>query len=80
MRRLVALAVTTAVAAGGLAGPHIGLGSVPGISALHQVQRLLRCDARAIDTLGTASASAGQTAPAGCRTVAQSLVPGTIRP
>ena len=79
MRRLMAVAVTTAVA-GGLAGPHIGLGSVPGISALHQVQKLLSCDARAINTLGTGTVSATQTAPAGCRGAAQSLVPGTIRP
>ena len=74
------MAVTAAVAAGGLAGPHLGPGSVPGISALHQVQRLLACDARAIDALAPAAVSAGPTAPAGCRAAAQSLVPGAIRP
>lgn len=79
MRRLVAIAVTT-VAAAGLAGPHIGLTSLPGISELHRVQILLRCDARAINALTSASVTPGQTAQNGCRASAQALASGAIRP
>lgn len=80
MRRLVAAAVAMTIAGGGLAGMHIGVGAVPGVSALHQVQRLLSCDAQAIGAVRTESASqaGAQTGAAGCTGAAKALVPGAI--
>lgn len=80
MRRLAAAAVTTAMAAGGLAGPHLGAGAASGLSALHQVRVLLTCDARAIGAIGPAAASQLQSDASACGSTARRLASGAIHP